>query len=102
MRDVELMERAIRNSFAVGAAFAEVPSTSEDSPSDSDAVQRKRKLIGFVRVISDGSFAALLVDVAVAKGYQRRGIGRKMVKKTISALRKYVHVCQFMHTLFRK
>jgi len=42
-------------------------------------------LIGFARLLSDGVFAALLSDVAVAPAHRNRGIGRYLVTRAVAA-----------------
>ena len=39
------------------------------------------KLVGCVRVLSDGHFRAVILDLAVLPEYQRHGIGRELVKR---------------------
>jgi ribosomal protein S18 acetylase RimI-like enzyme len=41
------------------------------------------RLVGFTRAISDGAFNAYLSTVAVLPAYQRRGIGREIVRRLI-------------------
>jgi GNAT superfamily N-acetyltransferase len=40
------------------------------------------KLIGVARSISDGSYCTYLSDLAVDEDYQRRGIGRELIRRT--------------------
>ena len=49
---------------------------------------QRRRLVGFVRCLSDGAFAALVVDACVHPDYQRQGIGRKLLKRLLSGARK--------------
>lgn len=49
---------------------------------------QRRRLVGFVRCLSDGAFAALVVDACVHPEYQRRGIGRNLMKRLLSNTRK--------------
>lgn len=49
---------------------------------------QRRRLVGFVRCLSDGAFAALVVDACVHPDYQRRGIGRKLMKRLLNNARK--------------
>lgn len=42
-----------------------------------------RRLVGLARVISDGCFNAYIPDVIVHPDYQRRGIGRALIKRII-------------------
>lgn len=46
------------------------------------------KIVGVGRLISDGAFIATICDVAVDPAYQRRGIGRKIVKYLVKATKK--------------
>jgi ribosomal protein S18 acetylase RimI-like enzyme len=41
------------------------------------------KLVGFARAISDGAFNAYVSTVAVLPEYQRRGIGRKLIRRLL-------------------
>jgi ribosomal protein S18 acetylase RimI-like enzyme len=41
------------------------------------------KLVGFARAISDGAFNAYVSTVAVLPEYQRRGIGRELVRRLL-------------------
>jgi GNAT superfamily N-acetyltransferase len=50
-------------------------------------VDGRRVLIGIARVVSDGVFAALLVDVAVAPGWRGRGVGRALVARVTADAR---------------
>jgi predicted N-acetyltransferase YhbS len=43
------------------------------------------RLVGIARSLSDFSFATYLSDLAVDAGYQRRGIGRELVRRTQQA-----------------
>lgn len=44
-------------------------------------------LVGVARVVSDGVFAALLVDVAVAPAWRGRGVGRGLVARVAADAR---------------
>ncbi len=39
------------------------------------------ELVGFARAISDGAFNAYISTVAVSPAYQKRGIGRELVRR---------------------
>ena len=41
------------------------------------------QLVGFARAISDGAFNAYISTVAVLPAYQKRGIGRELVRRLI-------------------
>ena len=41
------------------------------------------RLVGFARAISDGAFNAYISTVAVLPDYQRRGIGRELVRRLL-------------------
>jgi ribosomal protein S18 acetylase RimI-like enzyme len=43
------------------------------------------RLVGVSRAISDFSYCTYLSDLAVAKDYQRRGIGRELIRRTHGA-----------------
>jgi hypothetical protein len=81
---------ALEHSFTVNAAFVNdrgdsSPSTSASASSGSATLtgaarrRKDRRLIGLGRTISDGSFAALVVDLCVHPDYQRKGIGRRLL-----------------------
>ncbi len=42
------------------------------------------RLVGFARAISDGAFNAYISTVAVLPGYQRRGIGRELIRRLLA------------------
>ena len=43
------------------------------------------RLVGIARAITDSSFCTYLSDLAVDEAYQRRGIGRELVRRTHEA-----------------
>ena len=45
------------------------------------------RTVGMARLVSDGGYVALIVDVLVLPEYQRRGIGKSMMEK----LMEYIH-----------
>jgi len=45
-------------------------------------------LVGFARVNSDRGIHAHIVDVMIHPHYQRKGLGRKLVKKVVADLKK--------------
>eukprot|EP00250_Pteridium_aquilinum_P026875 c33751_g1_i1 orf=63-761(+) len=47
----------------------------------------QRRLVGFGRAVSDGAFIATICDVAVDPAYQRRGIGRRIVKELVKNMK---------------
>jgi ribosomal protein S18 acetylase RimI-like enzyme len=67
---------AIDHSFTVVYAFVEC--TDDDALSSDDAAEPR--LIGAARTLSDGQFAAQVLDVCVHDDYRRQGIGSKLVK----------------------
>lgn len=44
------------------------------------------KTVGMARIISDGSYIAIIVDVIVLPEYQKNGIGKTMMKKVMDFL----------------
>ena len=64
-RSRETIERLVRESTKVVAAY------------DGD------RLVGFCRIISDGSSVAWLGDVFVLTEYRRRGIGEELVREAV-------------------
>lgn len=69
------VEKALKHSFRVSAAYAEVTELK-----NGEVVCTSRKLIGCARAVSDGYFAAQVVDCCVDLAYQRRGIGTKLLR----------------------
>ena len=45
------------------------------------------RAIGMIRVLSDGSYANFITDVMVIPEYQRQGIGREMMRRTVDFMR---------------
>eukprot|EP00897_Mesotaenium_endlicherianum_P006501 jgi/Mesen1/587/ME000107S10827 len=45
------------------------------------------QIIGVGRAVSDGAFVATICDVAVLPDYQRRGVGRKIVKRLVQEMK---------------
>jgi GNAT superfamily N-acetyltransferase len=43
------------------------------------------KLVGYARAVSDGAFNAYVSTVAVLPDYQRRGIGRELLRRLVDA-----------------
>jgi ribosomal protein S18 acetylase RimI-like enzyme len=69
------VEKALKNSFRVSAAYAEITEIR-----NGERVCISRKLIGCARCVSDGYFAAQVVDCCVDVPYQRRGIGTRLLR----------------------
>ncbi|KAL2635194.1 hypothetical protein R1flu_006673 [Riccia fluitans] len=81
-RDPKKILKALRHSYAFIVVLAEV---DEALPS---GVDTRLKTVGIGRAISDGTFIATICDVAVDPAYQRRGIGRRIVKKLVENMKK--------------
>ena len=45
------------------------------------------RTVGMTRLISDGGYFAILVDVIVLPDYQNRGIGKEMVQRVITHIK---------------
>lgn len=73
---LQAVQTALDNSFTVQFAFLE----TTDKISDSEE-EVKRTLIGCARSISDGYFAAQVVDVCVADEQRRKGLGSQLLKQ---------------------
>lgn len=71
----ETLQSALENSLMVLSAWKE------------------DKLIGLVRVVGDASTIIYIQDILVLKGFQRKGIGRKLISRV---LEKYAHVRQIV------
>ncbi|KAK9916151.1 hypothetical protein WJX75_009410 [Coccomyxa subellipsoidea] len=81
-RDEGRMELALTNSFAVAAAFAPCEATPDARPcrlSYGTIDPSAQQMIAFARVISDGAFAALLIDVVVHPAFRMHGVGKGLV-----------------------
>lgn len=71
----ETIEKAFHNSQYVASAWD------------------NNRLIGFLRVLTDGSIFAAIWNLIVAPGYQKKGIGQSLVKKCLD---KYPSLCFFI------
>ncbi|MCO5570555.1 hypothetical protein L7F22_024279 [Adiantum nelumboides] len=76
-RDPPEIAKALRYSYSIIAAL--------DHGEGSDSSQPR--LVGFGRAVSDGAFIATICDVAVDPAYQRRGIGRRIVKELVKTMK---------------
>ena len=45
------------------------------------------KTVGMIRLVADGAYIAVIVDVMVLPGYQGMGIGRAMMEKTLGYIK---------------
>ena len=72
-RPLRKVKKAIEHSFLVVSMW--------------EVFEKKRRLIGFARATSDHAFNATIWDVVVDPKYQNRGLGKAMMKYTISQLR---------------
>jgi ribosomal protein S18 acetylase RimI-like enzyme len=52
------------------------------------SIRKNGELVGFVRVISDKSIHANIVDLTIRKDCQGRGLGKKLMKRVVSDLKK--------------
>jgi len=73
---------ALTGTFAVVAAYLE-----EEEEEEAAGAGGGRTLVGVARVLSDGQYAGLLSDVAVAPSARRRGIGRALVARAAAEAR---------------
>jgi ribosomal protein S18 acetylase RimI-like enzyme len=76
--------KAIQHSCTVNYVFCE----TEEEDGLSEGRLPIRQLIGFARTISDGHFAAQVLDVCVHEQYRKQGIGAKLVKNICIDTRK--------------
>ena len=67
-RDLEKMQKAAENSYAVCSAYVD------------------NELVGFGRAISDGQYQSAIYDVVVLPRYQGKGIGRLIVQSLLAKL----------------
>lgn len=74
-RPLKKVKLALKNSFLIVSLFY----YSND----------KKKLIGFARVTSDGSFNATIWDVAIHPAFQGKGLGKALMNEVIKQLRNY-------------
>ena len=72
-RPLRKVKKAINHSFLVVSMW--------------EVKGHKRRLIGFARATSDHAFNATIWDVVVDPNFQGRGLGKAMMKYTISQLR---------------
>lgn len=72
-RPLRKVKKAIHHSFLVVSMW--------------EVQDKKRRLIGFARATSDHAFNATIWDVVVDPKFQGRGLGKAMMKYTISQLR---------------
>eukprot|EP00249_Psilotum_nudum_P019633 c27351_g1_i1 orf=431-853(-) len=71
---------------ALGHSFALVVVLEQEEESDTPEGFH-RKIVGFGHAVSDGAFVATICDVAVDPAYQRRGIGRRIVKELVQNMK---------------
>nr|WGH12990.1 hypothetical protein Ycf52 [Echinothamnion sp.] len=74
-RPLKKVELALKNSFLTVSLFY--------------YTQNTKRLIGFARVTSDGSFNATIWDVAIHPEFQGKGLGKDLMNKVIKELRKH-------------
>lgn len=80
-RDPQNIAKALQYSYA----FVVVLDQGEQfDPSRSSY----KRMVGFGRAVSDGAFVATICDVAVDPDYQRRGIGRRIVKELVRNMKR--------------
>nr|YP_010335722.1 GCN5-like N-acetyltransferase [Chroothece richteriana]UNJ14128.1 GCN5-like N-acetyltransferase [Chroothece richteriana] len=72
-RPAPKVHKAIQNSFMNVALYIEY--------------NRSKKLIGFVRALSDHTFNATIWDMVIHPKYQKQGLGTLMMKRVIKKLR---------------
>nr|YP_010618604.1 hypothetical protein PN024_pgp191 [Rhodomelopsis africana]WAX02617.1 hypothetical protein [Rhodomelopsis africana] len=74
-RPLKKVKVALENSFLIVSLFYHKKS--------------KKKLIGFARVTSDGSFNATIWDVAIDPEFQGQGLGKALMNEVIQQLRNH-------------
>lgn len=74
-RPLKKVKLALKNSFLIVSLFY----YNDD----------KKKLVGFARVTSDGSFNATIWDVAIHPNFQGKGLGKALMSEVIKQLRNY-------------
>lgn len=77
-RDAKRIMEAMRHSFAIVVV---------KERRIADAASSEGKIVGVGRAVSDGAFIATICDVAVDPAFQRRGIGRRIVKYLVEDMR---------------
>ena len=63
------------------------------------------KLVGYTRAISDGAFNAYVSTVAVLPEYQRRGIGRELLRRLLDGrdhIQFILHAAPEVHPFYRR
>nr|ARW60511.1 hypothetical protein [Polysiphonia sp.] len=72
-RPIKKVKIALENSFLIVSLFC--------------YKKNKKRLVGFARVTSDGSFNATIWDVAIDPEFQGKGLGRALMNEVIKQLR---------------
>ncbi|KAH9550367.1 hypothetical protein CY35_10G068200 [Sphagnum magellanicum] len=80
-RDPRKILKAFHHSFVFVVVLAQVENDISGSTSST-------KIIGVGRAVSDGAFIATICDVAVDPEYQKRGIGRRIVKQLVQDMKR--------------
>ena len=75
---LDKVAKALEHSYTVAYAFCE--HLDDDALSSGDELQEP-ELIGAARTLSDGQFAAQILDVCVHERYQRQGVGRRLLQQ---------------------
>jgi GNAT superfamily N-acetyltransferase len=88
--ELEILEaiELLRRSTLVERRPLDEPGTIEGMIKHADVILTARldgRLIGLSRAITDFSYCTYLSDLAVDQAYQRRGIGRELVRRTHEA-----------------
>jgi GNAT superfamily N-acetyltransferase len=74
----------LRTSVGWGAIEAGQARTGINNSSYLIAAVHEDRTVGLARVVSDGGYVALIVDVIVLPEYQGRGIGREMMARVMA------------------
>nr|YP_009394662.1 hypothetical protein [Polysiphonia elongata]ARW63224.1 hypothetical protein [Polysiphonia elongata] len=74
-RPLRKVKFALENSFLIVSIF--------------NIKENNKRLVGFARVTSDGSFNATVWDVVIHPDFQGKGLGKLLMNEIIQELRKY-------------
>jgi len=83
--DFEKVTRMLSNAYwSLGIKLEEVKKGAENSALVVGAFLRDQTQIGYLRVISDRTRFAYILDVYVEEQYRRRGVAQKMLRYTLN------------------
>jgi ribosomal protein S18 acetylase RimI-like enzyme len=78
----DVIEQMLRNADLIVTARAIADAQPTDKPAE---LRSSSNLVGISRAVTDYSYCVYLSDLAVDAAYQRRGIGRELIRQTHAA-----------------